>query len=207
MNWLAHLLLSARETHYQLGNLLADPLKCRAWEGATPAFSHGLKMHMAIDRFTDSHGLVSASKARLGTTGRLKGVVIDLLYDHYLSRHWESYATVPLNDFLAQFYEQAQLVSHAYPSQAKCVITGLIRSNRLASYASFTGFVDSLRLIDTRLSPRAQARDSALNYVASVELEYDQLEKDFEQFFPELVRFFQNHALGSRNNHCLKNKL
>ena len=37
MNWLAHVFLSENNIEHQLGNLLADPLKGRAWEEATPA--------------------------------------------------------------------------------------------------------------------------------------------------------------------------
>ncbi len=35
MNWLAHIFLSENHIEHQLGNLLTDPLKGKAWEGAS----------------------------------------------------------------------------------------------------------------------------------------------------------------------------
>jgi len=38
MNWLAHVFLSENHIEHQLGNLLTDPLKDKAWEGASDSF-------------------------------------------------------------------------------------------------------------------------------------------------------------------------
>jgi len=56
MNWLAHVLLSENHIEHQLGNLLTDPLKGKAWDGASERVLYGIQMHMRID---------SKSKARL----------------------------------------------------------------------------------------------------------------------------------------------
>ena len=76
MNWLAHVFLSEKNIDYQLGNLLADPLKAMTWPDASQAVVDGIKMHTRIDSFTDSHASVSRSKARLGQKGYLKPVAI-----------------------------------------------------------------------------------------------------------------------------------
>jgi len=70
MNWLAHVFLSQKDIEHQLGNLLTDPLKAKAWDGATDAFFHrGIKNHLRIDAFTDSHVIVSRSKKSLTPRG------------------------------------------------------------------------------------------------------------------------------------------
>ncbi len=89
MNWLAHILLSKRNIEYQLGNLLADPFKGKLWPAANQALLDGVQMHKSIDMFTDSHETVVQCKARLGTKGYLKGVVVDLLFDHFLSPQFD----------------------------------------------------------------------------------------------------------------------
>ncbi len=203
MNWLAHILLSKRDVEYQIGNFLADPMKGNAWEGASASIQHGMQMHKAIDIFTDSHPIVSQSKSRLGEKGYLKGVVIDLLYDHYLSTHWGQYARLPLTDFLETFYASAARVTPTYPHPAKRHISYLVQSDMLASYQTFTGFHEALRRIDTRLSAQIKAKDSMLNYLAPIEDHYDALQHDFQAYFPELIAFFKQHELGSPTDNYL----
>lgn len=66
MNWLAHIFISIDSIDYQLGNLLADPLKGKPWPGASEATRSGFAMHRIIDRYTDTNTDVIKSKSRLG---------------------------------------------------------------------------------------------------------------------------------------------
>ncbi len=104
MNYLAHTLLSTNHIDYQLGNLLADPLKGRAWKGCSQQHLDGLKMHKAIDRFTDNSPYVKTAKAYLGN-GYLKGVVLDIVFDHYLSKHWKQFVRIDFEALRASFYQ------------------------------------------------------------------------------------------------------
>ncbi|PIE72745.1 MAG: hypothetical protein CSA19_02175, partial [Deltaproteobacteria bacterium] len=107
MNYLAHTLLSTHHIDYQMGNLLADPLKGRAWQGCSQQHLDGMAMHKAIDIFTDNSLYVKAAKAHLGS-GYLKGVVLDIVFDHYLSKHWERFVRVEFEDFVQSFYQRAK---------------------------------------------------------------------------------------------------
>ena len=205
MNWLAHILLSKRDIDYQLGNVLADPLKGKVWEGANHSLQQGMLMHKSIDRFTDAHPVFLQSKSRLGNRGYLKAVVIDLLYDHYLANLWTQYADIPLDEFLNAFNIAAKQASAAYPDKPKRFVARLIESDMLRDYGEFSGFIGSLERVDRRLSPRVKRKDSALNYVNFVEREYDFLKADFQLFFPELMAFFVNHPLGSQQDNYLPN--
>lgn len=203
MNWLAHLLLSKPDIEYQLGNLLADPLKGRAWEGASGSFKEGLAMHKAIDVYTDSHPIIAESKSRLGERGYLKGVVIDVLYDHFLSNLWQQYSEVTLLGFMTAFDSKSVLTSQAYPTDARRFVHRLVASGNLKNYRTFDGFVSTLRRLDKRLSPRISKRDSTERYVENVQSNYGALRDDFEKFFPELVTFFKTHQLGSEAENYL----
>lgn len=203
MNWLAHILLSRRDIEFQLGNFLADPLKGRVWEGASDSIRNGMLMHTAIDVFTDAHNIVSLSKSRLGRKGYLKGVVIDLLYDHYLASSWESYVDSHFEDFIDLFHTQSLNAAKIFPEQPRHIVTRLVESNRLKYYASFDGFIRVLTLVNGRLSPRIQQKDSLLNYITVVEKEYESLRSDFDRFFPELITLFKTHELGSQSDNYL----
>jgi len=203
LNWLAHILLSKTDVQYQLGNLLADPMKGRLWDSAGQSLHDGVKMHKAIDVFTDSHGVVSVCKAKLGSKGYLKGVVVDLLYDHFLTLEWSKYSSVALEMFLDEFYSSALLASKSYPSEPREIILKIVKSSHLSSYGSFDGFALSLERIESRLSERIRGKDSAMRYLPVVENKYEEMKKDFDLFFPELVSFFKTHKLGDKTDNFL----
>jgi acyl carrier protein phosphodiesterase len=204
MNWLAHTLLSKQHIDYQLGNVLADPLKGKPWPGASGQLKDGMQMHKAIDRFTDGHELLSISKARLGEDGLLKGVVLDLLYDHFLSAAWSDYAVLPLSEYLQQFNQQATAIKDSYPQRPQTIVGRMAATNLLGQYRDMSGFAAALKRIDGRLSDRLRARETASGYLPMVEQQYQPLQADFRAFFPQLVEFFKQHHLGSRDNNFLR---
>lgn len=204
MNWLAHTLLSKQHIEYQLGNVLADPLKGKPWEGASQQLRDGMQMHKAIDRFTDGHELLRVSKARLGAGGLLKGVVLDLLYDHFLSANWSGYAVPPLNEYLKGFNQQATAIKASYPQRPQTIVGRMAATNLLGQYQDMAGFAAALERIDGRLSDRLRARETASQYLPVVEQQYTALQTDFQAFFPELIEFFKQHRLGSQSNHYLR---
>lgn len=204
MNWLAHILLSKRDTAYQLGNLLADPLKGRAWEGAPDALIQGMLMHRAIDAFTDSHELVARSKARFEFKGYLKAVVVDLLYDHFLAVHWDVFSATPLDKMLSDFHQESAIIIVDFPPKAHRIISRVIETEMLGSYHEFSGFIAALLRIEMRLSERIKAKDSLNNYIPTIEAHYSAFEADFLMFFPQLISHFKSHPFGSQANHYLR---
>jgi len=187
MNWLAHVFLSENHIEHQLGNLLTDPLKARAWEGASVHIRHGIETHKRIDAFTDSHPIVSKSKARLAKRGPLKGVVLDILYDYYLSIHWKKYAYMEREHFLEIFRTKAPHAMDGYPDRAQEVIARVVINRQLSSYITMDGVERAFGRIDRRLSDRARSKDTSTRYLPIIEKENDYLEKAFLDFFPELM--------------------
>lgn len=187
MNWLAHVLLSENHIEHQLGNLLTDPLKGRAWEGASIHVRHGIETHKRIDTFTDSHPIVSKSKARLAERGPLKGVALDILYDYYLSLHWEKFVDVGREHFLEIFRTKAPHAMQGYPDRAQEVIARVVINRQLSSYISMDGVERAFGRIDKRLSERVRSKDTATRYLPIIKKENDYLEKAFLDFFPELM--------------------
>lgn len=196
MNWLAHVFLSEKHIEHQLGNLLTDPLKAKAWEGASQRVHRGIMMHMRIDSFTDTHPIVSQSKASLTPRGHLKGVVLDILYDHFLSLHWDTFCTIPREKFLEDFRKKALVtIEDAYPEKAKDVIKRVVANRQLSSYAHMDGVVSAFERIDNRLSERARSKDTCRRYLPLIAEKREQLEDDFLLFFPELMKAVKETCL------------
>ncbi|MCB1582112.1 MAG: ACP phosphodiesterase [Marinicella sp.] len=203
MNWLAHTLLSKKNIEYQLGNVLADPMKGKVWKDANDHLKQGMKMHKAIDKFTDQHQLISASKKRLGEDGHLKGVVLDLLYDHFLSINWSQFCRWELDTYLAYFNGAANQAASFYPPKPQQIVKRMVESNLLGRYRTFVELLTALERIDLRLSDRAKKKETASQYIDAIESQYTALENDFMVFFPELIQVFKTHPLGSATYHYL----
>ena len=194
MNWLAHVLLSENHIEYQLGNLLTDPLKAKAWNGASVRIHEGIKMHLRIDSFTDTHPLVSQSKAILTPRGHLKGVVLDILYDHFLSLHWDRFCSIERAVFLDDFCFHALEHIDGYPEKAKSVIRRVVGNKQLSSYAHMDGVVDAFERIDRRLSDRALSKDNCTRYIPLIAAQRKELEEMFLLFFPALMQEVKTHC-------------
>lgn len=188
MNWLAHVLLSENHIEYQLGNLLADPLKAKVWQSASMRIHEGVKMHLRIDLFTDAHPLVSQSKKILTPRGYLKGVVLDILYDHFLSLHWDRFCNMEREHFLDKFRLYALEHIEEYPQEVQNIINRVVGNRQLESYAHMDGVAAAFERIDMRLSDSALSKDNCNRYIPLIAKHKDELEENFLQFFPELMR-------------------
>ncbi len=203
MNWLAHILLSRKEIDYQLGNLLADLLKGKSWQGASCAFNQGLSMHREIDRFTDLHSQFIQSKSRLGREGRLKGVVIDIAYDHLLAKNWHLYAKIPFDDFITRFHQRSQAASSTYPVEARNFVSKLTASEHLRRYQSFSGLEQAFRQVDQRLSARVLRRETTCEYLPRLRELIGPVEVDFKHFMPDVIEHFKSISGARQESHWL----
>ena len=93
MNHFAHLVLAQPTVESTVGNLLGDFARGVDAEALPPPVRAGLLNHRAVDRFTDSHPLISEMK--LGFSRRRRrfaGIALDIYFDHLLMNHWEQFA-------------------------------------------------------------------------------------------------------------------
>jgi len=194
MNWLAHVFLSEDNIEHQLGNLLADPLKGRAWEEATPMFKKGLETHKRIDSFTDKHPLFRQSKSRLKERKYLKSVVIDIVYDHLLTIHWQKFSSKDFALFTSDFRTQAPHQIDGYPPKAQTIINRVVDIKLLSSYSDLEGLGEGFKRIDRRLSDRVLKKESAFGYLPLVAENMKGIEEDFLEFFPELMEHVEKHV-------------
>ncbi len=203
MNWLAHIFVSGETVDYQLGNLLADPLKGKPWSGASKATRNGFAMHKIIDQFTDHHPAFINSKIRLGKQGFLRGVIIDIVYDHLLIQSWDQYSFIDLATFVESFHIKALQAADYYPEQPKQIVRGVVGSDYLFSYTDFDGLQRALERIDIRLSRKGSRKKQAVEYMPVIESQLHGLQQDFDVFFPKLLDHFKTTS-GLYDHHWIK---
>ena len=201
MNWLAHAFLSENHIDFQIGNILADPLKARTWEDASSQIKMGMQTHVQIDAFTDSHNIVKISKKRLREKGLLKPVIIDLTYDYFLTKNWDLYSTISIQDFTNNFYKNANKSLEYLPDRAHTIVTNLINKDLLNKYHTLEQLNTSFKRMDLRLSERLLKRESASGYFYDVHINIEDLEKDFLEFFPLLCEHIKKDLDKEKLNH------
>ena len=188
MNWLAHIFLAEPNAESRLGNLLGDLVKGKERENLNICFQRGLKCHQAIDRFTDCHSMVKASKQRISPEyRRFAGILVDVFYDHFLAKNWDKYCSTSLDLFTAEVYNSWQNYVDTIPLSARQVIIHLIAEDWLGSYYSLSGVEDSLKRLSGKLTRRRNKLYNLNPAIAELDLHYTELEQDFNQFFPELI--------------------
>ncbi|PID66063.1 MAG: hypothetical protein CR975_04860 [Gammaproteobacteria bacterium] len=200
MNYLAHTLLSTTAIDFQLANLAADALKSRPWSGCSQQHRQGLLMHRRIDSFTDSSPYVQQAKSRLGR-GYLKGVVVDILFDHFLSQHWAQFVRCDFDTFISDFYQAARQQAQHLPPAGQAFIARVVRYDFLHLYGDFSVLPKVLGKFDRRLSPRLRKRESASDYLPALTANYAALEQDFLVFFPTLITLFLVHSQAEPDKH------
>jgi acyl carrier protein phosphodiesterase len=190
MNFLAHQYLSGNNTDLMVGNFIADFVKGRlALQEFDKEIIKGIELHRAIDEFTDTHAVVTQSKNRLRPKYRhYSGVIVDVFYDHFLAKNWQSYHTTPLTDFVANVYRTIVSYDSILPENVKRMLPYMIKGNWLVNYSKTEGIHRALSGMASR-SPYASKMDEAVEDLLGG---YAAFQKEFETFFPELKKFAEN---------------
>lgn len=167
---------------------MADSIKGNAFNLYDSELKKGILLHRFIDRFTDSHPIYRKSKHRLHEKyGHYSGVIMDILYDHFLAKNWATYSEIPLAEFAATFYELVQDHETLLTERAKSMVPYMIKNNWLVAYASISGLEMILVQMDYRTKHRVHMQEAVIELLKF----YSDFEDEFTQFFDELIDFCQ----------------
>jgi len=186
MNFLAHLYLSFNDDDIMIGNFIADHVKGKTVNDFSDSIQKGIRLHRAIDAFTDSHAIVEETRIRLRPEFRKYAPVIsDIFYDHFLAAEWNDFAPVSLDRFASTFYAVANRYLHEMPLRTQKMLPVMVRHDWLTSYKTIEGIGTVL----TGMSRRTTF-ESRMEYAAAeLTKNYDSYKKEFRAFFPELIAF------------------
>ena len=193
MNWLAHILLSEPNIENRLGNLLGDLVKGKDLDGLDSKLRRGVARHYAIDKFTDSHPIVKISKHRIDKEySKFAGILIDVVYDHFLVKNWGLYSNIMFADFTAEIHKSFRDYPGEIPQMAREIIDRMIDGDWLNSYQHLSGVEAALARIDYRITARMGDRIKLVDAMPILEREDVSLGRDFNLFFPQLQHHIQD---------------
>lgn len=192
MNYLAHIYLSGNEKMLTIGNFIADGIRGKKYKMYPIEVQKGILLHRQIDTFTDGHPTVRQSTKRLHENyGHYSGIIVDILYDHFLAKNWSRYSDVPLEDYAENFYQILTDNIEILPQRILKMIPHLISGNWLVSYATKDGIAKVLDGMNKRTKNRSQMN------LATKELDlfYEEFEAEFTSFFEELIAFSEEKLI------------
>jgi acyl carrier protein phosphodiesterase len=184
MNYLAHVYLSGTNDLLKIGNFMADSIKGNDYEKFPSEIKKGVLLHRFIDSFTDSHPIYRKSKHRLHEKyGHYSGVIMDILYDHFLAKNWNNYSNEKLENYAENFYKLLQDNYELLTERIRGMLPYMIARNWFLNYASIAGIEMILFQMDYKTKHRANMQE------AIVELQefYSEFEEEFFLFFEELI--------------------
>jgi acyl carrier protein phosphodiesterase len=185
MNYLAHLFLSGRTEQALIGGLLGDFVKGAIGERYDARVCKGISLHRKIDRYTDDHEVVVASRRLVSEERRrFAGIMVDVFYDHFLACHWSRYAVMSLDEFTREVY--AVLLRHHddFPQRLRYIVPRMVRDDWLGSYRELWRVGAALDGISRRL----RRSNTLAGGLRELEANYTRFEGHFLAFFPELMR-------------------
>jgi acyl carrier protein phosphodiesterase len=197
MNFLAHIYLSGKNEDYIIGNFIADSIKGKKYLSYPESVQKGILLHRAIDFYTDTHPVVRKSTSRLFPKHRhYSGVIVDIFYDHFLASSWQKFSDIPLEEFIADFYDLLQKKKELLPGNIKGFLPFMIQENWLLSYSTKDGIANILNQMNLRTQKRGKMDEA----IFKLESHYEEFKEEFFTFFPELVTFSRNRILQLEKN-------
>ena len=188
MNFLAHSYLSFSEEQL-VGNMIADFVKNRDVARLPESIQKGIKLHRAIDSFTDAHPLIHEAKAPFRPLVRLySGAFVDVAFDYFLANDTTENSQREWQEHSQRVYAVLRRYEEFLPEVFKKVLDKMQQDDWLYNYRNEWGIEYSFRNVVNK----AQFLDKTTNVFPAFLANKDFLREKYEIFFPEIKSFAQD---------------
>jgi acyl carrier protein phosphodiesterase len=177
-----------------IGNVFGDQFKGDLSAVHDSSLRFGVEMHRRIDSFTDRHELVAAGRSLFTPdTRRFAGILVDVMFDHYLAANWDTHAPVAFASFAERVYADAERHLDLLPTRGQRIASSMCENDWLGRYRHLSGVVETLERLSRR--PARSSRRAALPFAGLAEFGrqldsvYEPLGKCFDGYFPLLREY------------------
>lgn len=165
-----------------LGDIIKGPLK-----GLHPQrWEQGIQLHRMIDGYTDKHPIIKNCSALFPRRyRRYSGIMLDVVFDHFLIKHWQQHHSQSLSAFTQETYQL--LTNTDWPDSAKTKAARIVQYDLLNNYQDWPFIMDVLTNIGKRLrhnNPLSEAEPILTQLSPNIE-------QAFIDFYPQLENFAQ----------------
>ncbi|TCV92346.1 acyl carrier protein phosphodiesterase [Luteibacter rhizovicinus] len=189
MNVLAHALLAGPDAGLRIGGLLGDFVHGTPDPSLPEGIRRGIRLHRAIDSFTDRHDEVRAAREHIPPPfRRYAGILLDMWFDHCLARDFARWSDQPLEIFSTTFREDLHAATPILPASLLRFLGYMDRNDLPAAYVRADAIERALQGLSSRLT-RANPVGESLPLLQAND---DVLRGHFGRFFPELKAFSES---------------
>lgn len=186
MNFLAHFQLAWPDPERVAGGLEGDYYKGPLRGDLPPGIEQGVRLHRAIDAFTDGHAVICQLRGEFPPAlRRYAGILIDLSFDHFLSKHWGRYCDIPLHEFNAGVYKALRGHAEHLSEGSRRMLGRLEDYDILGRYTEW----DSVPASAARIGQRFRRGNPLLGVERQLTPVRTAMEQAFLTFYPELQAF------------------
>jgi acyl carrier protein phosphodiesterase len=204
MNFLAHIYLSGENELIKVGNFIGDWVKGNDYKKFPEDIQKGILLHRSIDYYTDNHPMVRFSKNRfVGNYHKYAGIIIDVCYDHYLAKDWDTFSTVPLYEFNNSMKDSLLKYIHCFPADLQDFIPKFMNFGWMDLYASVDGIEKVLR----GMVKHTSLPDKTDEAICIFKDHYSDFRMEFYDYFPQLIDFIEEKFQIPINNSINRSKL
>ncbi len=186
MNYLAHAYLSFNNSGILVGNMISDFVKGKKQFDYPELVQKGIRLHRAIDTFTDLHPATKQAKAYFKpAVGTYAGAFMDVVYDHFLALDAALFAETGLQHFAEEVYRQLHEQNTLLPEKFARMLPYMSNRNWLFHYQYTDGIEKSFGGLVRRA---AYLNDAGPAFTLFIK-HYSELESAYHDFFPDVKKF------------------
>ncbi len=155
-------------------------------EAMQERFMPGILLHREIDRYTDQHSVVAKACREISTDRRrLGGIILDIAFDYYLTRHWSQFSTEDRENTISRGYAtMAMVASTGFSRKTQSLISKMRSRDWLTAYGTLEGQQLTFQRV-SRVSPAITNLRGAEEEIVKNDSIFEQC---FLEFYPDLMR-------------------
>jgi acyl carrier protein phosphodiesterase len=191
MNYLAHAYLSFNMPDILTGNMISDFIKGKKQFDQTAAIQKGIRLHRAIDNYTDTHEATQQLKNIFRPQYRLySGAFADVVYDHFLAIDHNEFASADrLKEFTSSVYQILNNRIEQLPPHFQTIFPYMKEHDWLYNYQYRWGIEKSFEGLVRRATYLTESKIA----FGLFNLYYDDMKICYDAFFPSLKKFAVHH--------------
>lgn len=186
MNYLAHAYLSFHHPGILVGNMISDFVKGKKQFDYDTDVQKGIRLHRAIDTFTDQHPATKEAKQYFKpAVGAYAGAFMDMVYDHFLALDEQELSEPGWKEFAAGVYRELAAHQSVLPEKFRAMLPYMSGQDWLYNYRFTWGIANGF----AGVARRAKYLTDADGVFILFREHYRELQRYYHNFFPDVKRF------------------